>query len=675
MNSSLIIKFNGEAQVGDIIQIQDSNTPTVTIDIQFQTGSPIQLPVSGNILLDIENVFNFLQNTYNATARYILIPNYLDNEIYLEDNIGGVSDFTETNNNTGGSIETIITNLPTTIDIKILSSVISENITDPCNLVDISIITNQQATNITSPVNEPVLTNPFTITDILRDSVNDILITLNDATSSDKQSIFVPKIESALFDLQIVKDPSSNTLNIIWLGAKQPYFNLTYSLDNITFYPSTSFGGLSEGNYTLYVKDDIGCSISIPFEITSFEPNVYTRESVFTISEQNSLIYKKRENIDGCTIFKNPTNTLSYEEETNTNTRDFKQLFQKCDGIRTEQLRSSYENATVNLIDCQGSETALVLEQKTANIGVTDVRDVTINSVSYLNSQFVGVTYVSGKTYDPDTLLENGSYYLGSSVPKFMNKGDYIQVEGAGWFLVKDVVFINQVQNLILDILTSSFPIPVTGQTVKGTSVRNINNYEVFEYDFDFNTLNGDYYIKIEATDSEFESVSYRTEWFNVKELQERTYVLQYYNTENNETNYSTGIRNKIRIPYAETLTFGSIDTQDVYLTDTSAVSIEADFRKGYTLNIIPAPESFIDKIIAASSNDRLFMNGLSLVKNAEAEPERVGVSNLYKLTMQYVRSDYNFNSVSDDGSIVIPEGDVLGTDDTTENVLGTEDI
>lgn len=674
MNSKIIIDFNNPAQVGDILQIQDANTPTTLIDIQFETAQQ-SLEVTGIISQDILQVFNLIENAYNITNNYIVTADYVNNKVTVEDNIGGVSTFTEVLNNTSGRLSTLITNEPTSINIDITDITISENLTDACNLVDITITTNQQATNITSPVSQAVATNPFTIIDISRDSINDIVITLNDATSSDTESIFVPKIESALFDLQIVKNPNSNTLNIIWLGNKPPYFNLTYSLDNVTFYATTSFSGLAVGNYTLYVKDDIGCSISIPFEITAFEPNVYTREAVFTISEQNSLIYKKRENIDGCTIFKNPTNTLSYEDETETNDRSFKQVFQKCDGIRTEQLRSSYENATVNLIDCQGNETNLTLEQKTANIGVTDVRDVTINSVSYLNSQFVGVTYVSGKTYNPDTLLENGSYYLGSSVPKFMNKGDYIQIEGAGWFLVKDVVFINQVQNLILDILTSSFPIPVTGQTVKGTSVRNINNYEVFEYDFDFNTLNGDYYIKVEATDSEFDSVIYRTEWFNVKELQERTYVLQYYNTENNETNYSTGIRNKIRIPYAETLTFGSIDTQDVYFTDTSAVSIEADFRKGYTLSIIPSPESFIEKIIAASSNDRLFMNGLSLVKNAEAEPERVGVSNLYKLTMQYVRSDYNFNSVSDDGSIVIPEGDVLGTDNTTENVLGTEDI
>ena len=322
MNSKFIITFNSALQLGDTLQIQDVNTPSTLIEIQIGT-SLIYPPVTGDITQDVFNVNEYIGNAYNAQNRYIITPNYTLNTIEVEDNIGGVSSFTEVLNNTSGRLSLSITNEPIVSVIDITNVSLIQNTTNACNLVDIEITTNQQATNITSPVSQPVATNPFTITDINRDSVNDILITVNDATSSDSESIYVPKIEAALFDLQIVKNPSSNTLNIIWLGAKQPYFNLTYSLDNITFYSTTTFSGLAAGNYTLYVKDDIGCSISIPFEITAFEPNVYTREPIFTISEQNSLIYVKRESIDGCTIFSNPSNTLSYEDETESNTRDF----------------------------------------------------------------------------------------------------------------------------------------------------------------------------------------------------------------------------------------------------------------------------------------------------------------------------------------------------------------
>ena len=56
------------------------------------------------------------------------------------------------------------------------------------------------------------------------------------------------------------------------------------------FFDSSSFSGLSTGNYTLYIKDDLGCSTNIPFEVTAFDPNIFERVPYFNISEQNSLI-------------------------------------------------------------------------------------------------------------------------------------------------------------------------------------------------------------------------------------------------------------------------------------------------------------------------------------------------------------------------------------------------
>ena len=221
-----------------------------------------------------------------------------------------------------------------------------------------------------------------------------------------------------------------------------------------------------------------------------------------------------------------------------------------------------------------------------------------------------------------------------------------------------------------MNIIETSFPFPVTGQTLRATAIYNIKDYEVYEFSFDCNTLEGDYYITYEATDSEFETIKQKTEWFNVNNFQPRTYVLQYYNTENNETNYSTGIRNKIRISYNKTLDYSPNDTQDVYLTDTNAVSIETTYRDFYTLQTEAIPQNFIRKIGLAVSNDRLFLNGMSLLKNSELEVERLGVNNLYTLTIQFIRSDYAFTSISDDGSITLPTGQPLGNNGDSNGLL-----
>lgn len=673
MASSIVIKFNSPAQSGDIIQIQDSNTPSILIDIQFETGNPVPtLPVSGIISQDISIVKSHLEALYNAVNRYNIIANYSNNTITIIDNIGN-STFTEEENNTSGRITTSIVNEPNYIPVSISSITPLENTTDPCNLVDLEITTFEQVTEITSPVIQPVTTNPFTITGVNRDSLNSIFVSVNDGTSSDADSVFIPVLSSSLFDISISLAPNGSTVTVNRIGQGFDFY-LEYSIDNVTFYSSSSFTGLSEGNYTMYIKDSIGCSISIPFEITAFEPNVFERNPYFKISEQNSLITKLREDIDNVTKFKNPINTLSYEEETNVNYRNFLQLFQKTDGILRQQYRSNYENVTIRLHDCEENVSVLLSQQKSNNFNITDVRSIKLVNIPYNGNTFVGVQYGIGNTYDPNTFSVTGSYNLGTEVPDFMNEDDYIQVEGAGWFRVEDIIYYNGIETLVLDALSNSFPIQVVNQTVKGTSIYNKLDYELFEFEFDLNTLNGNYYITYNATDSEFDELNYRTEWFNVAEEQKRTYLLQYYNSENNETNYSTGIINKIRIPYINTLTYVPSDTQEVYLTDTNAVNIESTYRDFYSLEIYPIPMAFIRKIGLALSNDRLFLNGLSLLKNSELESERIGLSNLYRLTAQFVRSDYAFTNISDDGSIVLPSGDILGIDDNTEEVLGTKD-
>lgn len=667
MASNIIITFNSPAQAGDILQIQDSNTPTVLIDIQFETLA-LSLPVTNNIDFDITNVNNLLNNAYNVTNRYTIVTNYVSKTITITDNIGN-SNFTEVQNSTFARLTTSITNEPIYTPVSLKEITLLENVASPCDLVDIQIETFDQVTEITSPIIQSVSTNPFTITGINRDTANSILISVNDGISSDTDSVYAPILNSSLFSVNISLTPTGGSVDFV-LTTQNPDFNLEYSIDGVNYYSSSSFSGLSSGNYTAYVRDSIGCSISFPFEITAFEPNVYERLPYFEISQQNSLIAVKREDIDDITIFKNPLNTLSYEEETQINYRNFKQKLQKSDGIITQQYRSNYDDTTIKLHNCDGEVGVLLSTKKSENFDITDVRDVKLTTLDYLGSNFVGVQYGVGNTYNPDTLLVDGSYNLGTETPDFMNVDDYLQIEGAGWYKVRDVLYYNGLETLILDVLTISFPFEISGQTVKGTSVYNRLDYEIYEFDFDCSSLDGDYFITYDVTDSEFDSISYKTEWFNVSEKQLNTYLLQYYNSENNETNYSTGIVNKVRIPYLKTLTYLPNDTQEVYLTDTNAVNIDATYRDLYSLEATPIPMGFVRKIGLATSNDRLFLNGLSLLKNTELEVERIGVNNLYRITVQFIRSDYAFNNVSSDGSIVLPSGQPLNVNVNTSGLL-----
>ena len=670
MSSKIIINFNSPATAGDILRIQDSNTPSTVIDIQFATGSN-SLPVTGFISKDIDFVAALINNNYNATGRYLVSANYSAQKIEIVDAIGN-STFSEVQNNTLGNLTTTSENEPVAEIIGIESIVLSENSSNPCGLFDMTITTNVQADEITSPVVQGVTTNPFTITGVSRDSVDNVLISVNNGNSRDSDSVYAPVTNSAAFKTDVVNTPTGGSVTVSLLNGNTADFDYQYSLDDATYYNSNSFSGLSNGNYTVYIKDSLGCSTSLDFEITEFIPNFFDRKAFFEVSEQNSLICVNKENTDGITVFKNPTNTLSFQEETGINRRSFKQLFEKKDGIITQQFKSNYTDTSVKMFNCSGGYVEILTEKKTSNFDITDVRDVSLKGVNYLGSSFVGVQYKTGNTYDPVTLTQDGSYNLGVSTPDFMNVNDYIQIEGAGWYQIVNVDYYDGIETLVLNSSVNGFPISMN-VTVKGTSVYDILPYEIYEFSIDMNTLSGDYYITYSATDSNYEDVEKISEWFNVSENQFSTYLLQYYNSENNETNYSTGIINKIRIPYEMKLTYLPNDTQDVYLTDTNAVNIESTYRDLYSLECRPVPLGMVRKIGLAVSNDRLFVNGLSLLKNTELEVERIGVSNVYKVIVQFVRSDYAFTNIASDGSIVLPQGTPIFTDGNENGFLITK--
>ena len=659
MNSSLVITFNSPLINLDNFGIQDSNTPSVLMNfIYSEFGEGQTLPITGSILQDIKEAVDYININYNPTGRYSVLADYSNTSIEIID-LTGKSLFYGVFNNTGGRVSINVVNQPITPSIKINDVSISGIVGSECSLFNITTTTSIQATEITSPVIQSISTNPFTVTNISRDLVNDIVISVNDGNSNDTESIYVPPINSSFFSVEVVNSPSGGSVSIVPLNNRSPYFTLEYSFDGVNYSNTNTLSSVPQGSYTAYVRDSLGCETSFPFEVTDFEPNVTERSAYFKVSEQNSLISVKREDVDNITVFRNPTNTLSFEEETSINLRNFKQLYSITDGVITQQYRSNYDNVDVKIVNCEGVETLLTPIQKTNNFDVTDVRDISLIGVDYEGSEYVGIQYKTGNTYDPITLSIDGSYNLGSNKPDFMNIDDYIQVEGAGWFKVINVGYYEAIQTLILQSLVSSFPIPMN-QTKRGTAIYDILPYEIYEVSFDTNTLNGDYYITYAATDSEYINVSERTEWFNVSDSQRNTYVLDYSNSVNNETNYATGIVNKIHLPYEVRLTLIPNDEQDVYLTDTNAVNIESSYRSFYSLELKNLPSNMVRKIGIILTNDRLFINGMSVLKNGEIEQERIGVTNTYKLTVQFVRSDYASVSNSSDGSIVLPNSNAI---------------
>lgn len=658
MSSKIIIKLIDNIQAGDTLIIRDSSVTGSDIVIEYETGDN-PLTIYGTLETDTTRLKNFINVNHNATGKYRVVADYIEHTVSMSDKLN-TSEFSIIENNATPRIETAILNTPPVVSIEILSVSIYENVNNSCGLFNALITTNIQATELISPQIQPVNTLTFLTEGVSRNSLDNINFTVTDGLTTATKGIYIPFTNSDTFKVSVINNPAGNTVTISTKNVFTPEFNYRYSVDNINFYYTNSFTNIGIGSHTIYIQDSLGCSTSVSFEVTEFEGNVINYKPYFLLSEMNSIITVKDEVIDDITIFKNPRNTLSYEEETPINKRDFKQLYKKEDSKIFQQYRSNYENVDIKLIDCKGNESVIIPEKVTANTNITDVRDATVKAVNYLGASYVGLQYKQGNIYDPITLNINGSYNLDNLVPSFIKKGFFIQIRGAGWFEVQEVRFTeDRVQTAILQVSSNNFPFAM-GTTSITTTIYDKKNYEVYQFGIDLSNLSGSYKLSYHAYNNILESEKWKSEWFNISDNQRPTYMLSYYNTVNNSMFYASGITNKIRLPDEMRLTQVSLDTQDIVLTSVNAVSVEASYRSTYELELRSVPSTMVKKIGAIVTNDRLFLNGLSLIKNGELQQERIGVTNMYKVTIPFVESDYAYTSNISDSSISLPSSNAI---------------
>jgi len=457
------------------------------------------------------------------------------------------------------------------------------------------------------------------------------------------------------------------------IGGELSIDNVIVKDLNAELYPyqnSNSWSGIPVGEYSLGVKDNLGCEIFIPFTIDAFTPNLLDYDAVLEVSKVNSLQFKENEAWANCGIRKNITNTLSYEEDVKINNRSYKQLFQQCDTIRT-QIKSNYTTNEAKLVNCDGVETTITVTKATENLNITDVRDGTI-FIKFGNQ--IAVEFLAGNTYDPITLVQNGSYNLNGDLMQWINIGDYINIEGAGWCYITTILPPSQVSNAYTVVTTTLNNGLFTDlDVVKITSVYNAVDYDRYEFEIDMNALSGDYYVKLNMSDSTFGSKEYISEWFNVATEQECHHLIDYYNTKNNEINYATGITFRLRIPYIKNLKWQpEIDENEIYVTDTRTVLLESRIREAYEITFMPLPTAMAQKLVLALSHDKLQIDGLNYIKNDEPEVEPYGTTNLYSVKCTIVRSDYVFDNTGGTtaGEVILGAGQTFEIDGNASGLL-----
>lgn len=500
-----------------------------------------------------------------------------------------------------------------------------------CTHVKMTVETNNLATKILSPVIvNPNTNNPFEF-EVLRGSTFSLQLENNNGTQISQTIIAPDLLNEANFVLNI--NNSQNGATAIVTSINILGLDLEYSLDNSIWQISNVFSGLLADDYTLYVRDQFGCSFYKTFNVDEF--GIYVPN--FYISKSNSFRFANRITFGDIENYKNDENTLSCEVDVVKPCKEI-QRFQSADVITT-QFRSNYATNTAKIIKQDLTEVSVPIIKMTNNIGLKDKRDARQYD---LGNGKTGVYFLSGNIYDYVSNIITGPYSLNGLLPEWAQIGNYISIVGA-WYLIEDIVF-DESKNADVIVFTNTY----LGAEINiiASTVFNRENYEVYQFTIDMVDYIDQYFrIKLENIDPHFTTITHLSELIWCKVKHDEVLEIKYKNTTNTDVMYSTGIEHLIRIPY---LKFGGKpdENSEIHKTDTNAILLNADLYECDEILFKPVTKEIWRKIMIALSHENVTINGVGYVKNGNFNTDGpLDSTNLYVLTAIMIKTGSVYNS------------------------------
>lgn len=588
------------------------------------------------------NLYNALRADYNLGSLYIIEINGISSELSITHPDFGYFTTALFNDNTGLFLKNIV-NTADPIRITVDSAVLSEADTNPCSLVKMNVTTSSLATtykiNGGALINNAV--NPFSF-DTARGTIVRVDIFDNEGNTSFKNLSTGDILLSSNLTVSYLNSPSGATLTASMTNTN--LLTVTYSLDNITFQESGTFSGLLAGNYTVYVKDQLGCTVSKTVTIEDFNnTGVLERQPYSDLpSKSNSIRFSKYIEHGTSSGYKNDENTLSCQLPYTNVVNEYNQLFNNSDFITT-QIKTNYRDNVVTIIEEDGTETQVGIIQKSNNSGLEDTRD----AISYSLSEGT----------------QTGLYFseLNGNLPQWGVIGNYVFFNFA-WYEIVSIVF-DDSKNAYILIINTPYPFVPEESLVEVSSVYNLEKYEIFEFNINMASFS-DRKIQVNITQNDdnasFIEQIYLSEIISVKDSHPNTLCIDYYNDENTDIFYATGIRNKIRTPI-EYFGGGYIDNTDSERTDNTTYLINAENYETDLIAFKLVPKEIMRKIVQALSHKFVFLNEVQYTKEDSPEITPLIGSNLYRINAQMTKSNgvYTSNGIGEtfniDTGIEIP--------------------
>jgi len=655
--SKIDITFNSTPLIGDYLQI-NNDLSAINISEQFQaTRVTNGYTVIGLNKFDTAlNYYNAISLDYNGSGLYsITITGNIVTIYANQDNVV----FSVFTNNTSGRISTTITNEVVAPTIEISALTYSEATTDPTNNVKVSVTTSELATSVSSPVViDPNTLNPFTF-EVLRGVTK--VITCTSASGTANKTITTPDILSiGNVSISLFNTPSGGnaTINVTNVSG----LTLQYSLDNVTFQSSNVFNGLIVGSYTIYVKDQLGVTVSEAFDVTVFTPNITLTSAFSYLSKEMSIRFKKNVVWDNFSNYRTEDNTLSCEEKIE-NAYPFYHKFQTVD-IITTQFLSNYSDISANIIKEDGSKDAITINKKSNNLDIKDYRDATY--YKYSDTQ-LGIYFTSGDTYDYSTGFVNGTYVLNGSLPSWGAINNYIEIDTLGWFQIVAITY-DETKNA--DVLLINYAYSGSETVEKVGSIYNHKNYEIYEFDINFYTYEGqELQIELLQNNVVFGDCNYLSEKIHVLETWYDTLELKWYNPTDTFVFYSTGIINKSRVEFIKFEPNNDSDLK-IHKTDITTLLISSESYETMGLEIGHLTTSIMRQLSKAFLHKELYIDNVQYVLNSAPDTEPIPFTNLHILKLNLTKTGQVFNSEFSGDIGNTSTGEIIGLLQSTDNYI-----
>lgn len=656
-NSKIIITFTEDLSIGAQLGIEigyDINPPSPFLNIpstyifnwvnlrgnlnEVTIGTPIIIPGE-------RSAINFLE-AFNLDVSGFIVTR-LSNVVTIEYQTNTMLGYTyQAIFNSPVSIIDIINGglilIPNdpTIDISIfngsqdiftIENLIFEQAVVPCTSVKLKATTNVLATKILTPILvNPNTNNPFNF-EVLRGSIFELKLENSNGTQV-IQLVEAPSILSAL-NFNVIVNNGPTTATVIIENSNTIGLTFEYSLDSSTWQTSNVFSGLIFGNYTIYIRDNLGCSISKTFIVDEFGIKIPS----FYLSKANSFRFANRITWGDSENYKNDENTLSCEVDVLMVYKDV-QRFNSAD-IITTQFESNYTTNIAKVIKSDLTEVLIPITKITSNIGIKDKRDA--RKVNLGNGK-TGVYFVSGNIYDYTIGVVLNNYVLNGLLPEWGVIGNYFEISGL-WYLIENIIY-DEIKNS--DVLVISNTYVGAEINVIAGSIYNRENYEVYEFSIDMvDYIEERFRVQLECLDPKFTTIKHLSEEIYCKIKHEQTLELEYSNSTNTDIMYSTGIKHKLRPMYSYIK--GRVDeSSENHKTDTNAILLDAELYEGDEFIFEPVTKEIWKKLKIALSHENLTINGVGYVNNGDFNTDGpLEKSNLYVLTASMIKTGSVYNS------------------------------